>query len=85
MIDYIVANWDQILTITLAIVGIGAIIARFTPTPKDDAVFGFLYDAISAITPNDRVKKVESQLEAVEDVVEKVEDVLDLVKDSKKE
>ena len=85
MIDYIVANWDQILTITLALVGLAAIVARFTPTPKDDAIFGFLYDAISAITPNDRVKKVESQLEAVEDVVEKVEEVIDLVKEAKKE
>lgn len=57
--EYLVTNWDEILQATLALFGALAMIARFTPTPKDDAVFGKIYDLISKFTPNDRdlVKK----------------------------
>jgi len=85
MIDYIIANIDTILMSALALVGLGAIIARYTPTPKDDTIFAFLYDAISAITPNDRKQKVEDALQQVEDVIDTVEDVIDKVKDIKTE
>lgn len=57
--DYIVNNWDAILQTALAVFGALAMVARFTPTPKDDAFFGKIYDLISKFTPNDRdlVKK----------------------------
>lgn len=57
--DYIVNNWDAILQALLAGFGTLAMVARLTPTPKDDAFFGKVYDIISKLTPNDRdmVKK----------------------------
>lgn len=88
MIDYIISNIDTILMGALALVSLGAIVARYTPTPKDDTVFAFLYDAISAITPNDRKQKVEDALEQVENVIDTVEDAVDkfeALKDEKDE
>lgn len=72
MIDYLIANWDAILSTVLAVIGALAMVAKFTPTPKDDAILGKLYDLISAITPNDRVKNVDKSKTAV-DTTEKKE------------
>tara|TARA_R110000782_G_scaffold270483_1_gene371815 strand:- start:25358 stop:25573 length:216 start_codon:yes stop_codon:yes gene_type:complete len=65
MIEYLIANWDAVLTTLLSVIGALAMIAKFTPTPKDDAILGKLYDLISAITPNDRVKKVDEVKDSV--------------------
>lgn len=69
MIEYLIANWDAALTTLLAVIGALTMIAKFTPTPKDDAIFGKLYDLISAITPNDRVKKVDDVKDSVNPVI----------------
>lgn len=79
MIEYITANWDSIVTIVLALIGLAAIVARYTPTPKDDTLFAFLYDLVSSVTPNDRKLLVEQNLEKVEEVVDKVEEAVDSV------
>ena len=88
MIEFLTANWDSILTYAMASFGVLAILSRFTPTPKDDALFGFLYDAISALTPNDRAKKVKESVDKVEDIVDTVSDAIEKHKnteDTKKE
>lgn len=77
MIEFITANAEDILVYSMAIFGVLAILARFTPTPKDDALFGFLYDAISALTPNDRAKKVKEGVDKVEDIVDTVSDTIE--------
>lgn len=38
-IAFIVANWSLLLGILVSIAGIGAVIAKLTPSPKDDRVF----------------------------------------------
>lgn len=87
MIEFLTANWDTILTYAMAIFGLLAIVARFTPTPKDDAIFGFIYDAISSMTPNDRAKKVEQGLDKVNELIDTAKDIISDTKksDSKKE
>lgn len=57
--DYLINNWDAIIQTALAVFGALVMVARLTPTPKDDAIFGKIYDIISKFTPNDRdmVKK----------------------------
>ena len=57
--EFIVSNWDEILQTILAVFGAAAMVARLTPTPKDDAFFGKMYDFISRFTPNDRPKGQE--------------------------
>lgn len=36
---FIVANFGMLVGILVSLAGIGAIIAKFTPSPKDDRVF----------------------------------------------
>ena len=36
---FIVANWSMLLGILVSLAGVGAIIAKLTPSPKDDRVF----------------------------------------------
>ena len=83
MIEYLTLNYEQIFVYALALLGFLAIIAKFTPTPKDDAILGFLYDLISKVTPNDRVKSVEDKLDVVEEIADQVEDIVDKIKDVK--
>jgi len=37
-IEMIVANWDTIVTVILAVIGAASAIAAVTPTPKDDKI-----------------------------------------------
>lgn len=39
-INMIIENWDQIVTVVLAVIGAAAAIAAVTPTPKDDKIVG---------------------------------------------
>lgn len=43
MMEYIQANWAQILTATTAVVAAASTLCALTPTPKDDAIIGKLY------------------------------------------
>jgi uncharacterized membrane protein len=36
---FLVANWSILLGIIATLAGVGAVIARLTPSPKDDRVF----------------------------------------------
>ena len=38
-IAFIVANWSMLLGILVSLAGVGAVIAKLTPSPKDDKVF----------------------------------------------
>ena len=38
-IAFIVANWSLMLGILVSLAGVGAVIAKLTPSPKDDRVF----------------------------------------------
>lgn len=68
--ENLISNLDSIVVILLAVLGSLSIVARFTPTPKDDTIFSNLYDFISSLTPNDRVKKIDEVKEVVEDIVD---------------
>lgn len=41
-IAWLIANWALILGVASALVGAGAVIAKLTPSPKDDKVFAAL-------------------------------------------
>ena len=38
-IAFIVANWSLMLGILVSLAGVGAVVAKLTPSPKDDRVF----------------------------------------------
>jgi hypothetical protein len=38
-IQFLTANWPMLLQILAALAAVGALIAKLTPTPKDDGVF----------------------------------------------
>lgn len=38
-IAFLVANWSLLLGILVSLAGVGAVIAKLTPSPKDDRVF----------------------------------------------
>lgn len=55
-IAFIVANWSMLLGILVSIAGIGAVIAKLTPSPKDDRVFAAILRFLNlvpvpAVTP----------------------------------
>lgn len=50
--EYIIQNWDTILTAVLALVGAASVIAKLTPTPKDDAVLAKVKSVVEAIALN---------------------------------
>lgn len=51
-ISWIVANYDTIITALLAIIGGFSIIAKLTPTPKDDAVISKIVAALDFVAMN---------------------------------
>lgn len=58
-IAFIVANWSMLLGILVSIAGIGAVIAKLTPSPKDDRVFAAILRFLNlvpvpAVTPQSR-------------------------------
>jgi hypothetical protein len=38
-VAFLVANWSLLLGILVSLAGVGAVIAKLTPSPKDDKVF----------------------------------------------
>lgn len=57
MIEFITQNLPEMLELMLAIIGLAAVIVKFTPTPKDDAVIAKIYEllkvfALSKDEPN---------------------------------
>lgn len=47
MVEWIQANWNDLIAILLQVIGAASLVVRITPTPKDDAVFGKIYTFIS--------------------------------------
>lgn len=52
MIDYIVANWFEILEVAGLVVAAAAAIAALTPTPKDDGVVKVIRKIVNALALN---------------------------------
>lgn len=53
---FIVANWSMLLGILVSLAGVGAVIAKLTPSPKDDKVFAAILRFLNlvpvpAVTP----------------------------------
>lgn len=46
---FIVANYGMLLGIVGSLLGVGAVIAKFTPSPKDDRVFAKLLGFLNLI------------------------------------
>lgn len=49
--DWVLANWDDIMLIITGIITVASIIARLTPTPKDD---DFISNIIRVLSLNKR-------------------------------
>lgn len=47
--DFITQNWTEIAGVVALIIVAGERIAALTETKKDDAVFGFIHKALSAV------------------------------------
>ena len=45
--DFIVANWKDILTATLSLLGAFSIIARLTPNKTDDKIINYIIKIIN--------------------------------------
>lgn len=50
--DYVIANWDQIVVVVLAVIGAASAIAKLTPTPKDDAILNKVKKIVDAVALN---------------------------------
>lgn len=65
-INQIVNNWESIAVAILAVIPFLQILAKLTPSPKDDTALAYIYDFLSAITPNDRsLIKDKKELSAI--------------------
>ena len=51
-ISWIVANYDTIITALLAIIGGFSVIAKLTPTPKDDDIIAKIVSALDFVALN---------------------------------
>ena len=52
MIDYITANWFEILEVVSLVVAAAAAIAALTPTPKDDGAIKVIRKIVDALALN---------------------------------
>lgn len=52
MINYITANWFEILEVVSLVVAAAAAIAALTPTPKDDGVIKVIRKIVDALALN---------------------------------
>jgi len=50
--EWITANWQDVLGIATSIVGAFAILATMTPNPKDDKIVSQLYSLINFLGAN---------------------------------
>lgn len=50
MINWIQANWKEILAIIGGVVTVASIIVKLTPTPKDDAVLAKIIKILAALS-----------------------------------
>lgn len=51
-VQTILANWEAIIGAILAIIGGFSIIAKLTPTPKDDAILATIVKALDFLALN---------------------------------
>lgn len=52
MIEWVAANSDDLLQLLLAIIGAASVIAKLTPTPKDDSIIAKIVDVVNKIALN---------------------------------
>lgn len=52
MIEWIQSHADDLVQLALAAIGLASIIAKLTPTPKDDNLVKKLVDLVNAIALN---------------------------------
>lgn len=50
--SWLLANWDQVIAIVLAVVGAAAMVAKLTPTPRDDTIIGKILQLVNVIGMN---------------------------------
>lgn len=50
MINWIQANWKDILAIIGGVVTVASIIVKLTPTPKDDAILAKIIKILAALS-----------------------------------
>ena len=46
---FIVANWSMLIGILVTLAGVGAFIAKRTPSPKDDRVFAAILNFLNLV------------------------------------
>ena len=51
-VELVIANWEQISVVVLAVIGAAATIAAWTPTPRDDSIVAFLRKIVDLIGQN---------------------------------
>lgn len=49
VIEYVINNWNQVIELILAIIGVASIIAKITPTPEDDKIIDKILGVINVI------------------------------------
>ena len=47
LINWVVANWQRLVEVILAIIGLASVIVKITPTTKDDAILQKIKDFLS--------------------------------------
>ncbi|MCP4121881.1 MAG: hypothetical protein GY751_09025 [Bacteroidetes bacterium] len=50
--DWIIANWTNVLEIVTSVVGVGALIATLTPNASDNSVIDFILKFINLLGAN---------------------------------
>lgn len=50
--SWLLENWDEVIAIALAIVGAAAMVAKLTPTPRDDTIIGKISQIINVLGMN---------------------------------
>ena len=50
--EWIIANWDNVLLIISGVISIASIIVKLTPTPKDDAFLAKVISFLKVLSLN---------------------------------
>jgi len=47
--EYLITNWQELVLIVLAILGVASMIAKMTPTETDDKIIAAIYKVIHGL------------------------------------
>jgi hypothetical protein len=60
-ITFITVNWPQLVAVLVAVATVGSLIAKLTPTPKDDGIFAAILNFLNLLPAGAKAAREEKK------------------------